>query len=144
MKKFLFIVVMMVSAPCLLHSQTEYPHPLEPGKNFKASAAVDTLFWVLKSGQYDKCLQNSLELKNTQKIVSLRDEEIQKLNSIITEKSGIVEELRGGYEKYKKDWEECDIELEKQEVKVLKLKRAVFITGAAGILVGILVGAVAL
>lgn len=144
MRPALICIVLVFLCPMLLHAQDiEYPHPLKPGKNFKGSAAVDTLFWVLKSTQYNNCLRNTLDLKTSKSLNEALTLKADKLEQVVAKKDSTITDLTQGYNRYKNMWEETDRKLEEQEIKVLKLKRAAFISGFAGIGLGLLIGVLA-
>ncbi|MFQ5709555.1 MAG: hypothetical protein ACE5HO_19025 [bacterium] len=144
MKSIAFVLCFIVFCPHFGLGQDkdeDYPYPLNPGKSFRAPAHIDTLFWVLKSQQFDKFLRNTSELKNVKKQVNVLETKTTKLEQVIAKKDSTINDLNTGYERYKTKWEETQMKLEDDEVKILKLKRATFITGFAGIGVGLLIGA---
>lgn len=145
MKRTFIAALLVWLTPLLAQGQDlEFPHSLKPGKSFKGSAEVDTLFWVLKSRQYDRCIENSLALEKSEEMIGLLETKSMNLEEVISRKDSTIADLQGGYNRYKNLWEQCDVELEKSEIKVLKLRRATFLTGIVGIAAGILVGALVL
>lgn len=137
-------VLVILVLPCLVFCQDiEFPHPLEPGQKFTAPANLDTLFWVLKSSQYDRALKNAAELENANETIQTLELKAANQQEIITKKDSTIADLNEGFERYKDLWEETDRKLEESEVKVLKLRRFTFLSGILGIGAGIAIGALA-
>lgn len=142
--KITMAVLVLFVLPCVAFCQNiEFPHPLEPGQRFTTPTNMDTLFWVLKSSQYDKALNNAAELENSKETTRTLELKTNSLQEIIAKKDSTISDLNEGFERYKNLWEETDRKLEDSEVRVLKLRRATFLSGILGIGAGIAIGALA-
>lgn len=132
------VIVALLLLPALASAQDppRFPQPLRPGETFRASAAIDTLFWVMKSAQFTRALAIGKELELANETIATLQQKSTLQDSVITEKDGIITELREGYDRYKTKWEECDIKLEEEEIKVVKLRRSRIIFGVAGLAIG--------
>jgi hypothetical protein len=139
------ISVFVIAALCLTANagSQEFPKPLKPGERFVATAA-DTLFWVLKSSQYDKAIQNGLELRKANEMIETLEQQNQAFRNIIVKKDSTITDLTAGYERYKTMWEETDKKLEDAEVRILKQRRRSFVIGILGLAVGGVFGALVL
>ena len=137
MKPVIF-TILMLTLPVLAQGQEkEFPYPLKPGERFRGSAEVDSLFWVLKSSQYDKAISN---LENYKKSVEILETKAAKLEEIITNKDSTISDFKVEKDRLVKKWEETHMKLEDSEVKVLKLKRWTLFSGVLGVGAGILFG----
>jgi len=136
MRRLLIFTFLIWFAPNLVHSQEiEYPHPLKPEESFKASAEVDTLFWVLKSTQYDKASRGMKELK------LLRLNEID-LKSALAKQDSTIRDYEEERLRLNKEWDIKHKEMEKKDIKILKLKRWTLISGGIGLVAGLVAGVV--
>ena len=137
MKPVIF-TILMLTLPILAQGQEkEYPYPLKPGERFQGSVQVDSLFWVLKSSQYDKAISN---LENYKKSVEILETKVGKLEEIITNKDSTISDYKFEKDRLVKKWEETHMKLEDSEVKVLKLKRWTLFSGVLGVGAGVLLG----
>lgn len=136
MRRFLIFTFLILFAPDFIHSQEiEYPHPLKPGESFKASAEVDTLFWVLKSTQYDTASRGMKELR------LLRLNEID-LKRALVKQDSTIEDYERERLRLNKEWDIKHKEMEKKDIKILKLKRWTLISGGIGLVAGLVAGVV--
>ena len=137
MKPVIF-TILMLTLPVLAQGQEkEFPYPLKPGERFRGSAEVDSLFWVLKSSQYDKTISN---LENYKKSVEILETKAVKLEEIITNKDSTISDFKVEKDRLVKKWEETHMKLEDSEVKVLKLKKWTLFSGVLGVGAGVLLG----
>jgi len=137
MKPVIF-TILMLTLPILAQGQEiEFPHPLKPGERFRGSAAVDSLFWVLKSSQYNRAIS---DLENYKTSVEILETKAGKLEEIIANKDSTISDFKFEKERLVKKWEETHMKLEDSEVKVLKLKRWTLFSGVLGVGAGVLVG----
>ncbi len=136
--KPVIITILMLMLPVLAQGQEiEFPYPLKPGERFRGSAEVDSLFWVLKSSQYDKAISN---LENYKKSVEILETKVGKLEEIIANKDSTISDFKIEKDRLVKKWEETHMKLEDSEVKVLKLKRWTLFSGVLGVGAGVLLG----
>ena len=136
MKPVIF-TILMLTLPVLAQGQvTDFPYPLKPGELFRGSAEVDSLFWVLKSSQYDKTISN---LENYKKSVEILETKAGKLEEIIANKDSSISDFKVEKDRLVKKWEETHMKLEDAKVKILKLKRWTIISGVIGV-GGVLLG----
>ena len=136
MKPVIF-TILMLTLPVLAQGQEkEFPYPLKPGERFRGSAEVDSLFWVLKSSQYNKAISN---LENYKKSVEILETKAVKLEEIITNKDSTISDFKVEKDRLVKKWEETHMKLEDAKVKILKLKRWTIISGVIGV-GGVLLG----
>ncbi len=137
MKPVIF-TILMLTLPVLAQGQEiEFPYPLKPGERFRGSAEVDSLFWVLKSSQYDKAISN---LENYKKSVEILETKVGKLEEIITNKDSTISNFKVEKDRLVKKWEATHMKLEDSEVKVLKLKKWTLFSGVLGVGAGVLLG----
>ncbi len=137
MKPVIF-TILMLTLPVLAQGQEiEFPYPLKPGERFRGSAEVDSLFWVLKSSQYNKAISN---LENYKKSVEILETKAVKLEEIITNKDSTISDFKVEKDRLVKKWEETHMKLEDSEVKVLKLKKWTLFSGVLGVGAGVLLG----
>jgi len=137
MKPVIF-TILMLTLPVLAQGQEiEFPYPLKPGERFRGSAEVDSLFWVLKSSQYNKAISN---LENYKKSVEILETKAAKLEEIITNKDSTISDFKVEKDRLVKKWEETHMKLEDSEVKVLKLKKWTLFSGVLGVGAGVLLG----
>lgn len=140
MKPVIF-TILMLTLPILAQGQEkEFPYPLKPGERFRGSAEVDSLFWVLKSSQYNKAISNLSNLENYKKSVEILETKAGKLEEIITNKDSTISDFKVEKDRLVKKWEETHMKLEDSEVKVLKLKRWTLFSGVLGVGAGVLLG----
>ena len=131
--------ILMLTLPILAQGQEiEFPHPLKPGERFRGSAEVDSLFWVLKSSQYNKAIS---DVENFKTSVDLLETKVGKLEETIVNKDSTISDFKVEKDRLVKKWEETHIKLEDSEVKVLKLKRWTLFSGVLGVGAGVLLGA---
>jgi len=139
MKNILIIfMVIILLAPNLVQGQEKYPHPLKAGERFRGSAEVDSLFWVLKSSQYDKAIS---DLKSYKKEIQLLEMKTSNLDEIIAKNDSTISEFKIEKDRLFNKWEATNMKLEDSEVKVLKLKRWTLFSGVLGVGAGVLLGA---
>ena len=139
MRNILIFTIMVILAPNLVEGQEKkYPYPLKPGQRFTGSAQVDTLFWVLKSSQYDKAIS---DLKSYKKEIELLEMKSTHLDEIIAINDSTISELKIEKVRLFNKWEETHMKLEDSEVTVLKLKRWTLFSGILGVGAGVLLGA---
>ena len=137
MKPVIF-TILMLTLPVLAQGQEiEFPYPLKPGERFRGSAEVDSLFWVLKSSQYNKAISN---LENYKKSVEILETKAGKLEEIIANKDSTISDFKVEKDRLVKKWEETHMKLEDSEVKVLKLKKWTLFSGVLGVGAGVLLG----
>ena len=137
MKPVIF-TILMLTLPVLAQGQEiEFPYPLKPGERFRGSAEVDSLFWVLKSSQYDKAISN---LENYKKSVEILETKVGKLEEIIANKDSTISDFKVEKDRLVKKWEATHMKLEDSEVKVLKLKKWTLFSGVLGVGAGVLLG----
>ena len=137
--KAVIFTIWMLALPILAQGQEkEYPYPLKPGERFRGSAEVDSLFWVLKSSQYNKAIS---DLENYKTSVDLLETKAGKLEEIIANKDSTISDFKIEKDRLVKKWEETHMKLEDSEVKVLKLKRWTLFSGLIGIGAGVVLGA---
>ena len=137
MKPVIF-TILMLTLPVLAQGQEiEFPYPLKPGERFRGSAEVDSLFWVLKSSQYNKAIS---DLENYKKSVEILETKAAKLEEIIANKDSTISDFKVGKDRLVKKWEETHMKLEDSEVKVLKLKKWTLFSGVLGVGAGVLLG----
>ncbi len=136
--KPVIITILMLMLPALAQGQEiEFPYPLKPGERFRGSAEVDSLFWVLKSSQYDKAISN---LENYKKSVEILETKVGKLEEIIANKDSTISDFKVEKDRLVKKWEATHMKLEDSEVKVLKLKKWTLFSGVLGVGAGVLLG----
>ena len=137
MKPVIF-TILMLALPILAQGQEkEYPYPLKPGERFRGSAEVDSLFWVLKSSQYNKAIS---DLENYKTSVDLLETKAGKLEEIIANKDSTISDFKVEKDRLVKKWEETHMKLEDSEEKVLKLKKWTLFSGVLGVGAGVLLG----
>ena len=93
--------------------------------------------------QYDKVLVKLLQLQKADTLIANHELTRAKLDSIIALRDSTIIDYMTGYNRYRIKWEGVHVELEDEKVRVLKLRRALFVTGivsvGAGMLLGVLV-----
>lgn len=137
MKPVIF-TILMLTLPVLAQGQEiEFPYPLKPGERFRGSAEVDSLFWVLKSSQYNKAIS---DLENYKKSVEILETKAGKLEEIIANKDSTISDFKVEKDRLVKKWEATHMKLEDSEVKVLKLKKWTLFSGVLGVGAGVLLG----
>ena len=137
-KLFLVLTFSILFNPYSVQSQkVEYPYPLKPGERFRGSAEVDSLFWVLKSSQYDKAIS---DLENYKASVEILETKAAKLEEIIANKDSTISNFKVEKDRLVKKWEATHMKLEDSEVKVLKLKKWTLFSGVLGVGAGVLLG----
>lgn len=118
--------------------EKSYPLPVKAGQRFTGSASVDTLFWVLKSSQYDKAIS---DLKSFKASVEILEMKTGNLKAIIANKDSTIADFKVEKDRLAKKWEATNMKLEDKEVEVLKLRRWTIFSGIIGIGAGVVVGA---
>ena len=137
MKPVIF-TILMLTLPVLAQGQEkEFPYPLKPGERFRGSAEVDSLFWVLKSSQYNKAIS---DLENYKASVEILETKAGKLEEIIANKDSTISDFKVEKDRLVKKWEATHMKLEDSEVKVLKLKKWTLFSGVLGVGAGVLLG----
>ena len=137
MKPVIF-TILMLTLPVLAQGQvTDFPYPLKPGERFRGSAEVDSLFWVLKSSQYNKAIS---DLENYKASVEILETKAGKLEEIIANKDSTISDFKVEKDRLVKKWEATHMKLEDSEVKVLKLKKWTLFSGVLGVGAGVLLG----
>ena len=145
MRYLLTLVCLFLFVPNLAQAQQkstekEFPKALKPGSSFTAK---DSSFVVLGSMQYDKVLVKLLQLQKADTLIANHELTRAKLDSIIALRDSTIIDYMTGYNRYRIKWEGVHVELEDEKVRVLKLRRALFVTGivsvGAGMLLGVLV-----
>lgn len=138
MRSLVILTMVVLLAPNLVQGQEkEYPYPLKPGVRFRGSADVDTLFWVLKSSQYDKAISGLKE-------VELLKLKTGKLEAILAKHDSTIAEFKIEKKRLLDKWNEQNKNLEDKEVQVLKLRRWTIFSGLIGIGAGFILGALVL
>ena len=137
MKPVIFTILMLMLPVLAQGQEIEFPYPLKPGERFRGSAEVDSLFWVLKSSQYDKAISN---LENYKKSVEILETKVGKLEEIIANKDSTISDFKVEKDRLVKKWEATHMKLEDSEVKVLKLKKWTLFSGVLGVGAGVLLG----
>ncbi len=137
MKPVIF-TILMLALPILAQGQEkEYPYPLKPGERFRGSAEVDSLFWVLKSSQYNKAIS---DLKNYKKSVETLETKSMKLEESIANKDSTISDFKVERARLVKKWEDTHMKLEDSEVKALKFKKWTIFSGVLGVGACVLLG----
>jgi len=137
MKPVIFTILMLTLPVLVPGQEIEFPYPLKPGERFRGSAEVDSLFWVLKSSQYNKAIS---DLENYKASVEILETKAGKLEEIIANKDSTISDYKFEKDRLVKKWEETHMKLEDSEVKVLKLKRWTLFSGVLGVGAGVLLG----
>ena len=104
-----------------VQAQQEYPLEIIPGKSKHVTAKSDTL-WVIDNTQMKKGINDNLKLKNAEVMFVEFESEMKTLSNVIALKNGLIKKNKDGLDQYKKQWEESENQLIKEEEKVKKVK----------------------
>ena len=94
MRTLLIFILFTLSMPNSVKSQAkEYPYPLKPGEIFRASTTDDTLYWVMKSLQFDNAIRNSIAYEQSKDLFENLKVKANQLEEIVRVNAETIKDL---------------------------------------------------